>query len=113
MLGCESAAPADQRLPPARRTRSMTRWLRPPELERQRRRARFDPIVEGDRYGLSRDLALAVWERVCADATDDKGRRDEEQAERRFHEIATRIRARGGRLRPDVGRLTRVETEIA
>src|SRR6185369_12209240 len=35
-----------------------------------------------------------------------------EQAERRFREIAARIAARGGRLQPDVGRLTRVETEV-
>lgn len=38
----------------------MTRWLHPPELERQRARNLFDPIVEGDRYGLSRELSLAV-----------------------------------------------------
>ncbi len=86
--------------------------MRPPELERQSQRERFDPVVEGDRHGLSRDLSLAIWERVCADATDSEGRRDTEQAERRFHEIAARIAARGGRLRPDVGKLTRVGTEI-
>lgn len=90
----------------------MTRWMHPPELERQRERDQFDPVVEGDRYGLSRDLSLAIWERVCADATDGFGRRDTKQAEQRFHEIAARIAARGGRLRPDVGRLTRVATEL-
>jgi hypothetical protein len=87
--------------------------MHPPELERQRQRDRFDPVVEGDRYGLSRDLSLAIWERVCAEATDREGRRDAQQAERRFHEIAARIAARGGRLRPDVGRLTRVGIEIS
>jgi len=90
----------------------MTRWLHPPELERQRERDEFDPVVEGARHGLARELSLAIWKRVCADATDSFGRRDTEQAERRFHEIAVRIATRGGKLRPDVGRLTRVETEI-
>jgi hypothetical protein len=61
---------------------------------------------------LSRELSLAIWERVGADATDSRGRSDTEQAERRFHDLAARIQARGGRLRPDVGRLTRVQTEI-
>jgi len=60
---------------------------------------------------LSHELSLAIWQRVCADATDSQGRRDSEQAERRFREIAARIAARGGRLQPGVGRLTRVETE--
>ena len=90
----------------------MTRWMHPPELEHQRQRDRFDPVVEGHRCGLSRDLSLAIWERVCADATDSEGRCDTARAERRFHEIAARIAARGGRLRPDVGQLTRVATEI-
>jgi len=35
-----------------------------------------------------------------------------EQAQQRFHELATRIAARGGRLRPDVGRATRVCVEL-
>ena len=90
----------------------MTRWLYPPELKRQRERDRFDPVVEGARHGLTRELSLAIWERVCAGANDGFGRRDTEQAERRFHEIAARIAARGGRLRPDVGRFTRVGTEL-
>lgn len=88
------------------------RWMRPPELARQGDRDKFDPIIEGARYHFSRELSLAIWKRVCADATDHAGRRDTEQAERRFHETAKRIAARGGRLRPDVGRLTRVGTEI-
>lgn len=89
----------------------MTRWIHPPELERQRELAQFDPVVEGARLGLSRELSLAIWERVCADETDSKGRRDTEQAEQRFREIAARIAASGGRLQSDVGRLTRVQTE--
>lgn len=90
----------------------MTRWMHPPEIDRERKQEQFDPVVEGDRYGLPHDLSLAIWKRVCADATDREGRCDIAQAERRFHEIARLIAARGGRLRPDVGRLTRVATEI-
>src|SRR5215831_1693009 len=90
----------------------MTRWPYPPELERQRKQARFDPVVEGARHGLSREVSLAIWERVTADATDSAGSCDIDQAQRRFHELAARIAARGVRLRPDPGRLTRVGTEI-
>jgi hypothetical protein len=88
----------------------MTRWMYTPELERSREPAQLDPVVEGERHGLSRELALAlaIWERVCAGVTDGAGRRDGEQARRRFHEIAARMAARGGRTRPDVGRVTRV-----
>jgi outer membrane protein OmpA-like peptidoglycan-associated protein len=82
--------------------------MHPPELERLRQRARFDPIAEGARYRLSRELSLAIWESVCADVTDSAGRRDEERAQQRFYELA----ARGGRRRPDVGRVTRVAIEI-
>jgi hypothetical protein len=89
----------------------MTRWLRPHELERDRKAERFDPVRVGERYGLPRELALAIWDRVCADATDVYGRRDVARAEQRFHEIAARIAARSGRLRPDVGRLTAQATE--
>src|ERR1700759_1753523 len=92
--------------------KTMTRWMHPPELERQREFAHFDPVIEGARSGLSREVALVIWERVCADATDSKGRRNTEQSERRFQKIAARIAARGGRRQPDVGRLTRVETEV-
>ena len=68
----------------------MTRWIHPPE----------------------RGLSLAIWKRVCADATDRAGRRDEEQAQQRFHELAARLATRNERLRPDAGRLTRVGVEI-
>jgi hypothetical protein len=92
----------------------VTRWLHPPELELELERQRdlFDPVVEGARHGLARELSLAIWKRVCADATDSFGRGDTEQARRRFHEIAARMAARGGRLRPDVGRVTRLGIEI-
>src|SRR3954468_12131880 len=90
----------------------MTRLLHPPEGGLHRRSDEFDPILEGARYQLTRELSLAIWARVCADATNNFGRRDQEQAQRQFHDLAARLAARGGRLRPDVGRLTRVETEI-
>jgi hypothetical protein len=86
--------------------------MRPPELLPARGGDRFDPLVEGASYGLTPELLWKLWERVCADLTDSAGRRDEEQAQRRFHELAGRIAARGGRLRPEIGRFTRVGIEI-
>jgi len=85
----------------------------PPELRRSRERNQFDPIREGERYGLSRELSLAIWKRVSEDATDTFGRRNEEQAREKFYELAVRIAARGGRLRPDPGRFTRVGVELS
>jgi hypothetical protein len=85
----------------------------PHELERSRERDRFDPIRERERYGLSRELSLAIWKRVSEDATDTFGRRNEEQARERFHKLAARIAARGGRLRLTPGRLTRVGVEMS
>jgi hypothetical protein len=86
----------------------MTRWMHPPELDRTREPEPFDPIVQGARYGLLSELLLSIWQRARADATDSAGRCDIEQAQRRFHELA----ARAGRLHPDVGRVTRVGSEI-
>jgi hypothetical protein len=90
----------------------MMRWMYPPELERKRVRDQLDPVVAGARHGLSRELSIAIWERVCADATDAAGRRDTEQAERWFHEIAARMGLRGRWLHPEVGKLTRVGVEL-
>lgn len=90
----------------------IARWVHPPELERQREQSRFDPVAEGARHGLSSELSLAIWERARADATDGMARLDADQAQRRFHDVAARIQTRGGRLAPEVGRLTRVQTEI-
>ncbi|HEY0478543.1 MAG TPA: hypothetical protein VGD37_13550, partial [Kofleriaceae bacterium] len=87
------------------------RWMHPPELERARDPNAFDPVAEGGRHRLSRELSLAIWARVCADVGDSASRPGAEQAQRRFHELAARIAARGGRLRPEVGRVTRVEIE--
>jgi hypothetical protein len=88
----------------------MTRWLYPGELERPREQDRFDPIVEGARHGLPGELSAALWERVCAEATDGAGRSAVEQARRRFRELAARA-ARGERLHLEPGRLTRVGIE--
>ncbi|HEX8113761.1 MAG TPA: hypothetical protein VF516_38780 [Kofleriaceae bacterium] len=85
--------------------------MHPPELDRPRESDRFDPVVEGARLGLTRELSLVIWQRICADIRDARGRLDEDQARQQFRELAARVAARGGRLRPDVGRLTRVEIE--
>jgi hypothetical protein len=84
--------------------------MHPPELERQR--DGFDPSVEGSRHGLTRELALAIWMRVCDEATDAHGRVDDAHARHRFHELAARIALAGERLWPDVGRRTRVDPEL-
>src|SRR5262245_6290113 len=89
----------------------MTRWFRGPEVERPRHCDRFDPLIEGARYRLKPELLLAIWQRACADATDNAGRHDDESARRRFNELAARIAARCGRLRPEVGACTHVDAE--
>jgi hypothetical protein len=80
------------------------RRLRPPELVSQPKRDRFPPELGGSRYGLSRELSLAIWERVRADATDSSGRCNVDEARRRFHEIAARLAARSGILQAAIGR---------
>jgi len=88
----------------------VTRWLQPPQLEWPRDPDRFDPVADGARYHhLSAELARAIWARVSEDATDGAGRCDLAQAQQRFHELAARVARRGGRLRPEVGRVTRVD----
>src|ERR1041384_7458786 len=88
------------------------RWVRGAGRDHDRDHA-FDPVVAGDRYGLDRALSLAIWERVRIDATDAAGRCDTEQAKQRFHELAARIAARGGRLLPEVGKRTRAGADSA
>lgn len=61
---------------------------------------------------MSRETSLALWERVCMEATDSAGRRDEEQARWRFHDLAARIAARGAWVRPSVGKVSRVDVEL-
>jgi len=89
----------------------MTRWMHPPELEHPRARDRFDPVIEGSRYGLSRELSLAIWERVRPKATDSAGWCDLGRVQQRFQSIAARVAAGGVRLRPEVGKFTRAGDE--
>ena len=88
------------------------RWMLPPEIERAVKADEFDPVRAGEQHRLPRELSLAIWKRVCDDATDSSGRRDAEAMQQRFHELAKLIAARGGRLAPDVGRRTRVGVEL-
>jgi hypothetical protein len=90
----------------------VTRLRYPPELDRPRAPRPFDPALEGARYGLASELSIAIWERVCVEVTDATGAADLEQAQRRFHEVAAQIAARGGWQHPDVGKLTRVGVEL-
>lgn len=53
----------------------------------------FDPVIEGTRYHLVPAISLAVWDGVCRESTLDDGQRDEQQARRRFHQVAARIAA--------------------
>jgi hypothetical protein len=90
----------------------VTRWIRPPELERQRARDVFDPVAEGARYRLSPEVSIAIWDRTRGAATDAMGQLDLPHARLQFHQLASSVAARGGRLRPDVGRQTRVGVEL-
>jgi hypothetical protein len=90
----------------------MKRVFHPPRLGRNREREQFDPVNEGDRYGLSRELLLAIWTRVRVDASDIPGRHDEGQLRQRFHDLAARIAACDGRSLSEVGRITRVGVEL-
>lgn len=92
-----------------------SRWFRGAESDRHRGRERddFDAVAEGALHGLAPDVSLAIWAHVCREATDVYGRFDEDHARRRFHEVAARAAARGGRLRPDPGKVTLIEAETS
>lgn len=85
----------------------MMRWMRPAELAGADAAVGFDAVAEGTRHGLVPEVSHAIWERARADATESDGRWEQAQAARRFHEIAARVAARGGTLRPDAGRSSR------
>jgi hypothetical protein len=55
----------------------------------------FDPVIEGTRYRLVAAVSRAVWDGVRLESTHDDGHCDEQQAQRRFHQVAARIA--GGR----------------
>jgi Domain of unknown function (DUF4157) len=86
----------------------MMRSLYPQQLERSRERVELDPVIEGGRHGLSRELSLALWARACAEATDGAGRCDLDAARQRFLALVALVAARGGR----VGKATRVGVEL-
>src|SRR5215831_182251 len=67
----------------------MMRLMRGSERGSTDDRSAFDPIVEGARHRLAADLALAIWTRACADATDSAGQIDIAKAKERFYQIAT------------------------
>jgi len=72
----------------------------------------FDPVVEGAHHGLTADVSLRIWDRVVREASDAHGVFDRYLAEQRFHEVARRVAARGGRLAPDPGKVTLLEAEL-
>lgn len=51
----------------------------------------FDPVIEGTRYRLVAAVSRAVWDGVCRESTHQDGQCDEQQAQRRFHQVAARI----------------------
>jgi hypothetical protein len=75
------------------------------------RRSAFDPVAEGSRYRLEAAVAVAIWERVCREATGPDGFVDDEQAQCRFHVVAALVALRGGQLEGDPGRVTRQAME--
>ena len=68
------------------------------EHGRERRRD-FDPIAEGRQYRLTDEVLSRIWVSVC-DASGHREPGDDAMVRERFHEIAARVAARGGRLRP-------------
>lgn len=90
----------------------MERLMHPPGLGDSCAPGRFDPIVEGERLGLSPALSRMVWDRVRSEAGREGGHLPAAQIQRRFRERAARIAAHGGRVRPDVGKMTRVGVEL-
>jgi hypothetical protein len=82
-----------------------TREFRGDRFDHGQKAADFDPIAEGARYRLAADTSVEIWARVSGETTDPQLMR------RRFHEAAARTAARGGRLRPDPGRMTLADAE--
>jgi len=81
-------------------------------LDSGRERDRFDPVAEGERHGLGPDVSMDIWDQLCRRATDEYGRVDEAEARSRFHRVAERAALRGGRLRLDPGKRTRLESAM-
>jgi hypothetical protein len=91
----------------------VSRFFRGDDFEAARARAQeFDPVKEGEKYRLSPAVSLAIWNHALRESTDARGELDEPRARNSFHDLAARIVARGGRLVPEVGKLTRVGVEL-
>ena len=86
----------------------MMRWPAPRERLPICGQDRFDPVVEGARHGLARELSLAIWQHIRADPGSLRGEEGEEieRARSRFHDIAARIAARGLAIAPVIGKQT-------
>lgn len=93
------------------------RWFHSAGSEHASTERAFDPIREGEKYRLPPEVSLEIWERICAGARADAWGAadiaDAEETQRRFHELAAQVAARGGRLRPEVGKRTRVDVANA
>lgn len=87
------------------------RWLSSGNFEHADTRHAFDPVLEGRKLGLGTSVSLEIWSRVCMLSRGPDGQPDEHQAQKRFHETAKRVAARGGQLAPEVGKRTLVEVE--
>jgi hypothetical protein len=88
-------------------------WKYPHGVDSARARESFAPDLEGARHGLRSEHAVALWDRVTRDATNEAGWCDLPEARARFHALAARLAGRHPQMRPGVGRATRVETEFA
>lgn len=73
------------------------RLLRGDGLERSRRED-FDPIAEGQRYGLAPEVSKTIWERARREATNRHGVCDEDLARECFVRLATRVAQHGAQL---------------
>ena len=71
----------------------MSRWMRPPELDRHRGRDRFDPVVQGEPHGLPADIAEQLWNRICAEVVEGARRGDTDAGRQRFREVAPKLAA--------------------
>lgn len=72
----------------------------------------FDPVAEGEPYGLDAEILRRIWDRVKPEGWNVLGFFDTNYARQRFHEVAREVAARGGFLGVAPGKVTRVETEI-
>jgi hypothetical protein len=90
----------------------MSRWFHGDDLARERARSKeFDAISAGHQYGLAPDVSLEIWARVRDEVTRADGKHDEPGARKRFDEVAARVAAQGGKLRPGPGKETLIDAD--